>query len=63
MAKIVEEHHYDGARERLERLGLSSLLEEVRSILRGVPLLVKEERDANGGAAVRQLIDERFPKS
>ena len=63
MAKIVEEHHYDGARERLERLGLSPLLEELRSILRGVPLLVKEERDANGGAAVRRLIDERFPKS
>ncbi len=63
MPKIVEEQHYDGARERIARLGLGPLLQELRGILTGFPLQVKEERDANGGAAVRRLIDSRFPDS
>ena len=63
MPKIAEEHPYNGARERVERLGLGSLLEELRGILSGFQLLVKEERDANGGAAVRRLLDDRFGKA
>lgn len=63
MPRIVEEQYYDGARERIERLGLSPLLGELRDILAGFNLEVKEERDANGGAAVRRLIDARFPAS
>lgn len=60
MARIVEEQAYDGVRERLERLGLTPLVDELRDILQGFALLVMERRDANGGAAVRKLIDERF---
>lgn len=60
MPRIVEEEFYNGARERLDRLGLTPLLENLRGILTGFDLHVKEERDANGGAAVRRLIDQRF---
>jgi len=60
MPKIVEERSYNGAAERIKRLGLESLLAELRGIITGFTLLVKEERDANGGAAVRKMIDARF---
>lgn len=60
MPRLVEEAPYDGARERAERLGLGALLVEAREILTGFSLLVKEQKDANGGAAVRKLIDARF---
>jgi hypothetical protein len=60
MPRIKEEIPYNGAYERLERLGLKPLLEEVRKAVTGFRLLVKEEKDANGGAAVRKLMDARF---
>lgn len=63
MPRIVEEQAYNGVLERIERLGLGPLLDELRSILQGFGLRVKEERDANGGAAVRRLIDERFARA
>lgn len=62
MAKIVEEYAYDGAKERIPRLGLTPILEELRAILTGFSLRVEEKRDANGGAAVRRLIDARFSR-
>jgi hypothetical protein len=61
--KIVEEHYYNGAKERIERLGLTPILQDLREILTKFSLQVEEKRDANGGAAVRRLIDERFPKT
>lgn len=60
MPKIVEEVYYNGARDRTERLGLGPLVDEIKTAVQGLPLLVKEQKDANGGAAVRKLIDERF---
>lgn len=60
MPVITEEKAYDGALERVERLGLQKLLDEVRNVATAFQLLVKEERDANGGAAVRKLLDARF---
>ena len=63
MPRIVEEQPYDGARERIERLGLAPLFDELRGILQGFSLRVKEARDANGGGAVRRLIDERFDRA
>jgi hypothetical protein len=60
MPKIVEEKQYNGAEERVKRLGLEPLLNEVRLVVTAFALRVKEERDANGGAAVRKLIDARF---
>lgn len=63
MAQIVEEHPYNGVTQRIERLGLAPLLDELRTILQEFPLLVEERRDANGGAAVRKMIDERFEQA
>lgn len=60
MPKITAEKEYDGALQRIERLGLASLIEELRDVLTDFELRVKETQDANGGAAVRKLIDARF---
>lgn len=60
MPRIDEEQPYNGALERIERLGLQPLIEELRQILTGFSLLVRETVDANGGVAVRRLIDEEF---
>ena len=60
MPRIVEEEYYDGARERIERLGLAPLMVEIKAIISEFTLRVREQVDANGGAAVRKLIDERF---
>jgi hypothetical protein len=63
MPKISEEISYDGAKERVERLGLGPLLDEVRSTITRFTLRVKEQKDANGGAAVRKLLDQRFERA
>jgi len=60
MPKITSERTYNGAAERIRRLGLAPLLDQVRGLLTDFTLLVKEERDANGGAAVRKMIDAQF---
>lgn len=60
MPRIVEETYYDGAAERVERLGLAGLIAEVKEIVTGFQLLVREETDSNGGAAVRKFLDTRF---
>jgi hypothetical protein len=60
MPKIVEEIYYNGAKDRTERLGLTPLIDEIKRIVQGFTLLVKEQKDANGGAAVRKLLDEQF---
>jgi hypothetical protein len=57
---IHEEQPYNGALERINRLGLTPLLDELRHIITGFTLRVYEEKDANGGAAVRRMIDARF---
>src|SRR5258706_12484918 len=60
MPKIIEEATYNGATQKIERLGLRGLVDEIRSVLTGFQLLVEETTDRNGGAAVRKLIDQRF---
>lgn len=56
----LEEFAYDGFFEKVERLGLKPLLQEVRTILTGFELRVLEKKDSNGGAALREMIDPRF---
>jgi hypothetical protein len=63
MPTIAERKSYDGADQRIERLGLARLWEELTAILTDFKLLVAETRDANGGAAVRELIDKRFEQA
>jgi hypothetical protein len=58
--KITDEVPFGGAVEKIARLGLTPLHAELREILTGFQLLVLEERDANGGAAVRKMIDAEF---
>jgi hypothetical protein len=63
MPRITEQKAYDGAERRLDRLGLRPLWDELLIILSGFKLLIEERRDANGAAAVRGLIDDRFEKA
>jgi hypothetical protein len=58
--KITDEVPFGGAVERIARLGLTPLYEEVKAIIEGFPLLVKEEKNANGGKAVRVMLDAQF---
>jgi hypothetical protein len=60
MPRIVDERPYGGIREKIARLALEALVGEVRLIVEGFVLLVKEEKDANGAATLRRLIDARF---
>src|SRR3989442_9976064 len=57
--KIFEEKFYNAAQDRLNRLGLNPLMVEIRWIVTGFPLLVKEATDANGGTPVRPLLELR----
>jgi hypothetical protein len=59
----IEEHPYDGAEERISRLGLRPLVDEVRRIIKGLKIHLKEEKHANSGSALRKLIDARFEKA
>lgn len=56
----LEEAAYDGFYERTKRLGLDGLLNEAREVLGAFELRVLEEKDSNGGAALREMIDARF---
>ncbi|MGB7622173.1 MAG: hypothetical protein WBN92_07460 [Terriglobia bacterium] len=60
MTKIVEEFFYDGAREKMDRLGLAPLLDEIRSALQSFSLLVLEQKNKNSGGVLRQMIDMAF---
>jgi hypothetical protein len=58
--KITQIIYYDGAKEKVTRLGLAGLFLEVLGILLSTEVLLLEEKDANGGAVLRKLIDESF---
>lgn len=60
MPKLTDEVAFGGAVEKIVRLGLTPLYDELKQILQGFQLLVREEKDANGGAAVRKMIDAEF---
>ena len=51
---------YDGAANKIARLGLQPLVDEVASLVTSTRLLVYEEAQANGAAAIRQLLDATF---
>jgi hypothetical protein len=61
--KITKARFYNGAREKICRLGLSDLYLEVQDILFLTEVTVKEEKDANGAAVVRKMIDAGFERS
>jgi len=59
----LEEVAYNGFYEKARRLGLEPLLEEARAVVRDFELRVLEKKDANGGAALREIIDSRFQQA
>ena len=60
MPEITEERYYNGAQSRVERLGLQPLWDEITKAVSGFDLRVREERNANGAAALREMIDLRI---
>ena len=60
MPEITDQDDYGAALKKIQRLGLTILFEELKQILTDFALNVKESKDANGGAAVRKLMDLRF---
>jgi restriction endonuclease BglII len=62
MPKITDRNFFDGAMERVVRLGLEPLWRELEEILTGFEMLVEERRDANGAAEIRALLDGRFQR-
>lgn len=60
MPTITDEVAFGGALEKIGRLGLGPLYDELKAIVAGFPLLVKETKNSNGGKAVRVLLDARF---
>lgn len=55
--KITAIRYYDGARDKVSRLGLSILFLELQSAILDTELLIDESRDANSGAVVREHLD------
>ncbi|MDI9432043.1 MAG: hypothetical protein QM570_10015 [Planctomycetota bacterium] len=51
---------YDGAREKVCRLGLADLLLELQDIILSVEVYLQEVKDANGAAVLRKMIDGQF---
>lgn len=61
--KITEIKYYDGAQNKVSRLGMSSLFLELLEILFSTKIFLLEEKYANGAAALRKRIDESFNNS
>jgi hypothetical protein len=51
---------YNAVMEKVDRLGLWTVLDEIGRILTNFDLRVLERRNSNGGAVVRKLLDGRF---
>lgn len=60
MPRIVQQQDFNGVTAKVERLGLKSLIDELKAVVEGFQLEVREEKDSNGGAVIRRLIDVRF---
>lgn len=58
--KIADITYYDGAREKVCRLGVAELFLELQDIIFSTHISLLEEKDANGAAHIRKLIDETF---
>ena len=60
MPIITDRLDYNGFTEKVPRLGLAVLVAEIEKVVEGFPLLVKEEKYANGTRGLRELFDARF---
>jgi len=60
--KVVDRLFYNGAKEKITRLGIG-MFDEVIAMLERTRLLIMEETDSNSGAVVREHIDRAFKKA
>ena len=60
--KITKIKFYDGARDKVCRLGIADLFLELQQVILDTPITLLEEKDANGAAAVRVAIDCSFER-
>src|SRR6266571_3490040 len=57
MTRIVKEEYFDGAKEKIERLGLWPLINEIKAAITSFKLEIKKQIHINGAATLRELID------
>jgi hypothetical protein len=62
MPSITDSFFFNGAEQRITRLGLLPLWDELRGALCGFELRIEERRDANSAAEVRALFDRELQK-
>jgi hypothetical protein len=60
--KVVEKKFYNGAKERIERLGID-MFDEVLRLIEGITLQILEQKDSNSGAVIRERIDSAFQQA
>lgn len=58
--KITDLELYNGAKEKIGRLGAATLFLEVLELLLTTKVFLLEQKEANGAAYIRQKLDERF---
>lgn len=58
--KIKNFKSYNGARDKINRLGLRPLVSELLRLIRGTRIFLLEKKDANGGKEVRVALDGAF---
>ncbi len=68
MAKINFVKLYDGAENKMRRLGLGPLVDEVEALIESTQIAVREKKregskSFNGAAAIRELLDATFVAS
>jgi hypothetical protein len=51
---------YDGAKDKICRLGLADLFLELQQVILDTPITLLEEKQANGAAAIREALDSSF---
>ena len=60
MPYVEERFFFNGSEQRIARLGLQPLWEELEEALAGFELRVEERRDSNSAGEVRALFDKGF---
>jgi hypothetical protein len=58
--KITKIKFYDGAKDKVCRLGLVGLFLELQEIILETEIRLLEEKEANGAAVIRKALDEAF---
>lgn len=61
--KITNIRFYDGARDKICRLGLADLFLEVQETIFRTAISLEEAPEANGAAVIREALDASFEKS